>query len=188
EGNAPKCTKCQRNHPGPCTLKCHKCGKIGHYARDYRSTGNTNATNNQGDNGPNPRGNSCFECGNLGHFKRDCPKVNNKNGGNRNAQGWVYAVRNAERNGNATGNPDSNIITESYIERDSWLTVISSSKVQEYRAKGCQDFPSLPPAQPVDFQIDLIPRATPMARAPYHLAPSEMKELSEQLQELSDKG
>ncbi|GKD21009.1 putative reverse transcriptase domain-containing protein, partial [Tanacetum coccineum] len=35
---------------------------------------------------------------------------------------------------------------------------------------------------------DLIPGATPVARAPYRLAPSEMKELSEQLQELSDKG
>nr|GFA00712.1 hypothetical protein [Tanacetum cinerariifolium] len=47
EGNVPKCTKCQRNHPGPCTLKCHKYGKIGHYAGDCRSTGNTNATNNR---------------------------------------------------------------------------------------------------------------------------------------------
>nr|GFC78803.1 putative reverse transcriptase domain-containing protein [Tanacetum cinerariifolium] len=36
--------------------------------------------------------------------------------------------------------------------------------------------------------IDLIPRAAPVARAPYCLALSEMKELSEQLQELSDKG
>nr|GFA79922.1 hypothetical protein [Tanacetum cinerariifolium]GFA79923.1 hypothetical protein [Tanacetum cinerariifolium]GFA79933.1 hypothetical protein [Tanacetum cinerariifolium]GFA79934.1 hypothetical protein [Tanacetum cinerariifolium]GFA79958.1 hypothetical protein [Tanacetum cinerariifolium] len=53
-GNAPKCTKCQRNHSGPCTMKCHKCGKIGHYARDCRSTGNTSATNNRGGNGPNP--------------------------------------------------------------------------------------------------------------------------------------
>nr|GEZ14652.1 putative reverse transcriptase domain-containing protein [Tanacetum cinerariifolium] len=46
----------------------------------------------------------------------------------------------------------------------------------------------LPPARPVEFQIDLIPEAAPVARAPYHLAPSEMKELSEQLQELFDKG
>ncbi|GKF81170.1 hypothetical protein Tco_0239772, partial [Tanacetum coccineum] len=38
------------------------------------------------------------------------------------------------------------------------------------------------------FQIDLIPGAAPIARAPYRLAPSEMKELSEQLQDLSDKG
>ncbi|GKC34667.1 putative reverse transcriptase domain-containing protein [Tanacetum coccineum] len=51
-----------------------------------------------------------------------------------------------------------------------------------------EDLPGLPPAQPVQFQIDLIPGATPIARAPYRLAPSEMKELSEQLQDLSDKG
>ncbi|GJQ89231.1 putative reverse transcriptase domain-containing protein [Tanacetum coccineum] len=51
-----------------------------------------------------------------------------------------------------------------------------------------EDFPGLPPVRPVEFQIDLIPGAAPVARAPYCLAPSEMKELSEQLQELSDKG
>nr|GFC24955.1 hypothetical protein [Tanacetum cinerariifolium] len=82
-----------------------------HYARDCRSTGNTNATNNRGGNGPNPRGNGCFECGNSGHFKTDCPKLNNKNGGNGNAQGWVYDVGNAERNGNGAGNLDSNVVT-----------------------------------------------------------------------------
>nr|GFC58331.1 putative reverse transcriptase domain-containing protein [Tanacetum cinerariifolium] len=41
--------------------------------------------------------------------------------------------------------------------------------------------------RPVEFHIDLILRAAPVARAPYWLAPSEMKELSEQLQELFDK-
>ncbi|GKF38979.1 hypothetical protein Tco_0119040 [Tanacetum coccineum] len=51
-----------------------------------------------------------------------------------------------------------------------------------------EDLPGLPPARPVEFQIDLIPGATTVARAPYRLAPSEMKELSEQLQELSGKG
>ncbi|GKE21441.1 hypothetical protein Tco_1432953 [Tanacetum coccineum] len=51
-----------------------------------------------------------------------------------------------------------------------------------------EDLPSLPPTRQVEFQIDLIPGAAPVARAPYRLAPSEMKELSEQLKELSDKG
>ncbi|GKA02066.1 putative reverse transcriptase domain-containing protein [Tanacetum coccineum] len=51
-----------------------------------------------------------------------------------------------------------------------------------------EDLPGLPPARQVEFQIDLVPGAAPVARAPYRLAPSEMKELSEQLQELSDKG
>ncbi|GKF11311.1 hypothetical protein Tco_0049237, partial [Tanacetum coccineum] len=48
-----------------------------------------------------------------------------------------------------------------------------------------KDLPGLPPTRQVEFQIDLIPGATPVARAPYRLAPSEMKELSEQLKELS---
>nr|GFA79796.1 reverse transcriptase domain-containing protein [Tanacetum cinerariifolium] len=51
-----------------------------------------------------------------------------------------------------------------------------------------EDLPGLPPARPVEFQIDLIPGAAPVARAPYRLAPSEMKELLEQLHELSEKG
>ncbi|GKD20830.1 putative reverse transcriptase domain-containing protein [Tanacetum coccineum] len=51
-----------------------------------------------------------------------------------------------------------------------------------------EDLPSIPPVRQVEFQIDLVPGAAPVARAPYRLAPSEMKELVEQLQELSDKG
>ncbi|GJU02102.1 putative reverse transcriptase domain-containing protein [Tanacetum coccineum] len=103
-GSLPKCTKCYFHHNGPCTQKCHKCNKVGHFARDCR-------------------------------------------------------VGNAEKNGNASRNPDSNIVTEVFPE----------------------DFPGLPPARPVEFQIDLILGAASVARAPYRLAPSEMKELSKQL-------
>ncbi|GJZ22218.1 putative reverse transcriptase domain-containing protein [Tanacetum coccineum] len=341
-GSLPKCNKCHLHHNGPCTQRCHKCNKIGHFARDCRNTGNANVANTQKGNGATPKGNGCFECGAPGHFKRDCPKLKNKNGGNGNAQGWVYAVGNAEKRGNAPGNPDANVVTGTFLlnnhyasilfdtgadrsfistafssliniaptslencydveladgklvkidtiirgctlkflghpfnidlmpvelgsfdviigmdwlrryhavivcdeklvqipygnetltfcgnessnGRESRLAVISYSKAQEYMAKGCQvflaqisakkeedkserkqiedvpivrdfpevfpeDLPGLPPARPVEFQIDLVPGAAPVARAPYRLAPSEMKELSEQLQELSDKG
>ncbi|GJR47532.1 putative reverse transcriptase domain-containing protein [Tanacetum coccineum] len=51
-----------------------------------------------------------------------------------------------------------------------------------------KDLPGLPPAQHVEFQIDLVPGAAPVARAPYQLASAEMQELSTQLQELSDRG
>ncbi|GJY73829.1 putative reverse transcriptase domain-containing protein [Tanacetum coccineum] len=51
-----------------------------------------------------------------------------------------------------------------------------------------EELPGLPPPRQVEFRIDLIPGAAPVARAPYRLAPSEMKELSKQLQELSEKG
>ncbi|GJR69057.1 putative reverse transcriptase domain-containing protein [Tanacetum coccineum] len=50
------------------------------------------------------------------------------------------------------------------------------------------DLLGLPPTRQVEFQIDLIPGVAPVARAPYRLAPSKMKELSEQLKELSNKG
>nr|GEY44653.1 reverse transcriptase domain-containing protein [Tanacetum cinerariifolium] len=106
---------------------------------DDTSSSNANVANAQRDGKENPKGNGCFECGASRHFKRDFLKLKNKNGGNRNAQGWVYAV-------------------------------------------------GLPPARLVEFHIDLIPGAAPVARAPYRLAPSEMKEFLEQLQELSDKG
>nr|GEX37143.1 reverse transcriptase domain-containing protein [Tanacetum cinerariifolium] len=266
----------------------------------------TSATRN---NGANLKGNGCFKCGAPKHFKRDCLKLN-KDSGNVNAQGWVYAVGNAEKKGNASRDLDFNVVmgtfllnnhyasilfdtgadrsfistafsflidivptplgnsydveladgkivgvdtimrgctlnflnhpfnkdlmpielgsfdviigmdwlrrchavivydeklvrvpygnetlifhgNESNNGRESRLTVISCSKAQEYMAKGCQiflDLSGLPPARPVEFQIDLIPGAAPVARALYRLAPSEMKELSEQLQELYDKG
>ncbi|GJR30502.1 putative reverse transcriptase domain-containing protein [Tanacetum coccineum] len=51
-----------------------------------------------------------------------------------------------------------------------------------------EDLPGLPPTCQVEFHIELIPGAAPVARAPYRLAPVEIKELAEQLKELSDKG
>ncbi|GJT09622.1 putative reverse transcriptase domain-containing protein [Tanacetum coccineum] len=262
-GSLPKCTKCHLHHNGPCTQRCHKCNKIGHFARDCST----------------------------GHFKRDCPKLKNKDGGNGNAQGWVYAVGNAEKRGNASGNPDANVVTGTFLLNNhyasilfdtgadrSFISTAFSSLINiaptplencydveladgklvgiDTIIRGCTlnflDHPfnidlmpvelgsfdiiigmdwlrrchavivcdeklvqvpygnetltfcgnessngresrltvisCLPPARPVEFQIDLIPGAAPVARAPYRLAPSEMKELSEQLQELSDKG
>nr|GEU57693.1 hypothetical protein [Tanacetum cinerariifolium] len=172
------------------------------------------------DGNDTPKGNGCFECGTLGHFKRDCPKLKNKNGGNRNAQGWVYAIRNAEKNGNAPVNMNSNVVTGTFLLNNRYASILFdtgsdrsfisiafssliSAKKEEEKSKGKQlkdvpivrdfpkvfpeDLPGLPPARPVEFQIDLILGAAPVARAPYRLAPSEMKELSEQLKELSDR-
>ncbi|GKC71072.1 putative reverse transcriptase domain-containing protein [Tanacetum coccineum] len=51
-----------------------------------------------------------------------------------------------------------------------------------------EDLPGIPQTQKVGFQIELVHGAAPVSRAPYRLMPYEMKELSNQLQELSDKG
>ncbi|GKC49892.1 hypothetical protein Tco_1072637 [Tanacetum coccineum] len=61
------------------------------------------------------------------------------------------------------------------------LTVLDFPKVFP------EDFPGLPPTRQVEFQIDLVSGAAPVPRAPYRLAPSELQELSTQLQELFDK-
>ncbi|GJR90414.1 putative reverse transcriptase domain-containing protein, partial [Tanacetum coccineum] len=60
--------------------------------------------------------------------------------------------------------------------------------VRDFHKVFPKDLSGISPARQVEFQIDLVPGVAPVARAPYRLAPSEMKELAEQLQELSDKG
>ncbi|GKF20824.1 putative reverse transcriptase domain-containing protein, partial [Tanacetum coccineum] len=95
-GSKPLCAKCNYHHNGPCAPKCHKCNKVGHFARDCRSTTNANNVNHQRGTGSGQKP-ICFECGAQGHFKRGCPKLkNNNNRGNQvgggNAPAKVYAV------------------------------------------------------------------------------------------------
>ncbi|GJS43859.1 hypothetical protein Tco_0568902 [Tanacetum coccineum] len=157
------------------------------------------------------------------NFTRDCPKLKNKDGGNRNAQGWVYAVGNLEKRGNTPGNLDANVVTvangrESPV--DSYLMFqklkskmpkmsgpfyaqISAKKEEDNRKKtddgrtNRPDFPEvisrglsrLPPARTREFLNRLNP-AEPHTRswATESIGPSEMKELSEQLQEILTRG
>ncbi|GJT71444.1 putative reverse transcriptase domain-containing protein [Tanacetum coccineum] len=223
-GSLPKCIKCHFYHNGPCTQKCHKCNKVGHFARDCRSSGNANVANAQRDNKAIPKGNGCFECGAPGHFKRDCPKLKNKDGGKWSFISSAFSspidiAQTPLENSYDVELADGKIVGHGLVNkvsrRDrvlkstwrkdvrSFLAQISAKKeedksegkqlkdvpiVQDFSEVFLEDLPGLPPARPVEFQIDLIPGAAPVARAPYRLAPSKIKELSEQLKELSDKG
>nr|GEW19479.1 putative reverse transcriptase domain-containing protein [Tanacetum cinerariifolium] len=60
--------------------------------------------------------------------------------------------------------------------------------VREFLEVFLEDLPDLSLIRQVEFQIDLIPRAAPIARAPYILTPLEIQELSNQLQEITDRG
>ncbi|GKD30028.1 putative reverse transcriptase domain-containing protein [Tanacetum coccineum] len=149
----------------PCTVKCRSCGKIGHLTRDW-------------------------------HFKKDCPKLKNQNHGNKpiihKSKGKAYAI------GGGDANSGSNIVIDV-----SYAIKLADGRISKTNTvlRGCtigllednaysfpKDLPGLPPARQVKFQIDFVPGAALVARAPYRLTPSKMKELSAQLQELFDKG
>ncbi|GJS26103.1 reverse transcriptase domain-containing protein [Tanacetum coccineum] len=98
----------------------------------------------------------------------------------------------------------SSIRTQKYIDQGCQVFLIQMMKeekaetperriedvpiVRDFPEVFPKDLPGLPPTRQVEFHIELIPGAAPVARAPYRLAPAEMKELAEQLKELSDKG
>ncbi|GKC31425.1 putative reverse transcriptase domain-containing protein, partial [Tanacetum coccineum] len=97
----------------------------------------------------------------------------------------------------------SSIRTQGYIDKGCQVFLVQMMKKEETEASEKriedvpvvrdfpevfpEDLPGLPPTRQVEFHIELIPGAAPVARAPYRLAPAEMKELAEQLKELSDK-
>ncbi|KAJ9541425.1 hypothetical protein OSB04_027931 [Centaurea solstitialis] len=68
------------------------------------------------------------------------------------------------------------------------LSIADVPVVSEYPDVFPEDLPGIPPEREVEFGIDLVPGAAPVARTPYRLAPPELQELSNQLQELSAKG
>ncbi|GJS09236.1 reverse transcriptase domain-containing protein [Tanacetum coccineum] len=190
-GSLPLCTKCNYHHKGPCAPRCNKCKKFGRLARNCRSSGPNNNNNNRGNSGATQNAVTCYECGVQGHYKKDFPKLKNRNRGNQcgngNALAKVYVV------GNAGTNLDSNIVTTHVTTKE------TEDKSEEKRLEDIpivrdfpevflEDLPGLPPTRQVEFQIDLMPGDAHVARAPYRLAPSKMKELSEQLQEIFDKG
>ena len=60
--------------------------------------------------------------------------------------------------------------------------------VREFPDVFPEELPGIPLEREVDLSIEIVPGTTPMSRAPYKMAPTELKELKSQLQELMDKG
>ncbi|GJR79233.1 putative reverse transcriptase domain-containing protein [Tanacetum coccineum] len=85
------------------------------------STANANTANNQRGIGTGQKP-TCYECRAQGHFKREFPKLKNNNhgnqGGNGNAPVKVYAV------GRAGTNPDSNVITGTFLLNNLYASVL----------------------------------------------------------------
>ncbi|GJV36220.1 hypothetical protein Tco_1408697 [Tanacetum coccineum] len=159
DGSLPLCNQCKFHHNGPCT------------------------------------------CRSLGHYKSNCPIVKFQN---RMDMYWKGKAQ--------LGSSDVIIgmdwlsmyhamivSAEKIVRHHVFLEHVTTKETEDKSGeKRLEDIPivwdfpeelsGLPLTRQVEFQIDLMPGVAPVARAPYRLAPSKMKELSEQLQELSDKG
>ncbi|GJT56916.1 reverse transcriptase domain-containing protein [Tanacetum coccineum] len=192
-GNRPLCNKCTLHHTGPCTIKCNICNRVVHLTRNCRNKGPATGSNQQ------PVLVICHACGGKGHYANQCQKTTNNN-----AQGRSYMLRDR----NAYQNP--NVVMGMFLLNQHLARVLFDSGAYKSfvsislasmlnippitidtfynieMADGnpevfLEDLPGLPPVRQVEFQIDLILGAAPVARAPYRLAPSEMQELSDQL-------
>ncbi|GKC97656.1 putative reverse transcriptase domain-containing protein [Tanacetum coccineum] len=75
----------------------------------------------------------------------------------------------------------------SWLEEMEYVLYISECPA-ERQVEFASDLPCLPSFREVEFHIDLVPEAMPIAKSPYRLAPTEMQELSNQLKELQEKG
>ncbi|GKA68790.1 putative reverse transcriptase domain-containing protein, partial [Tanacetum coccineum] len=196
-GPLPLCNKFKLYHEGPCTVRCGKCNKVGHLNRDCKVT--SSITSTQRDQN---RGN---EAGNKNGFGEARGKAYVLGGGEANPDSNVvkgtFLLNNHYASMIFDSGADRSFVSTTFstlldITPDtlnvSYVVELADGRISKTNTilRGCipKDLPRLPPSRQVEFQIDLVPGAAPVARAPYRLAPSELQELSTQLQELSDKG
>ncbi|GJT34865.1 putative reverse transcriptase domain-containing protein [Tanacetum coccineum] len=248
-GSLPMCKRCFTHHDGPCTIKCHKCGKVGHKSRYSKEKSVATGANAQ----PVL---TCYDCGEQGHTRNRCPKKV-KQEETEEVRGRAYAIKDAEPHG-------LNVVTSTFLLNNRYASVLFDSGFD--RSFVDTRFSSMLNIEPVKisasykvelvdgrvvstntilkgctlnlvnhlFEIDLmpieigtfdiiigmdclvkrnafiiygekvvcipygnktlivesdkVPGVAPVARAPYRLAPSEMRQLSVQLQELLEKG
>nr|GEX55429.1 hypothetical protein [Tanacetum cinerariifolium] len=107
-----KCNRCRMQHYGNCLIKCNKCGKIRHKARDYWSKVVATGANAQ----PVV---TCYGCGEKGHIKTNCPKRNNPR--RNEARGQAYALR----DGNQNLGP--NVVTGTFLLNNCYARVLFDS-------------------------------------------------------------
>ncbi|GJV45617.1 putative reverse transcriptase domain-containing protein [Tanacetum coccineum] len=198
-GNRPLCKKCTLHHIRPCTVKCNTYNKVVYLTMNCRNKGPATGSNLLPGRAYMLRDKNAHQDPNV-------------------VTDTFYNIEMADRNLVSTNTviqgATLTLLNQPFkidlmpIKLGSFDAVIGMDWLSKYHARiicdekcvhipindetliirGDQNLPGLPPVRQVEFQIDLIPGAAPVARAPYRLAPSEMQELSNQLQELADRG
>ncbi|GJY79121.1 reverse transcriptase domain-containing protein [Tanacetum coccineum] len=199
-GSLPMCKKCTLHHTGPCNVKCQTCNKVGHQTRNCRNKGPATRSNLQ------PVSVTCHACGEKGHYKSQCSRANN----NAHRRAYMLRDKNAHQDPNVVTDTtydiemaDGNLVGTNTviqgctlillnqpfkidlmpIKLGSFDVVIGMDWLSKYHARIICDKKVI--HIPIDGETLIIRGAAPVARAPYRLAPSEMQELSDQLQELA---
>ncbi|GJW28587.1 putative reverse transcriptase domain-containing protein, partial [Tanacetum coccineum] len=121
---------------------------------------------------------TCYECGGQGHYRSDCPKLKDRNRGNKvgnkngvgEARGKAYVLSGGD------ANPDSNVVKGTFLLNNHYAFILIDSGAD--RSFVSTTFSAL---------LDITPDTLDISYA-VELAPTELQELSTQLQELSDMG
>nr|GEY76999.1 putative reverse transcriptase domain-containing protein [Tanacetum cinerariifolium] len=181
--NRPLCQRCTLHHIGACTIRCRVCNKIGHLTKNCRNKGPATG-----------RADRSFVSISFASML-NIPSITLDTTYNiEMADGNLISTNTVIQGWTLTLLKQPFEIDLMSIKLGSFDVVIGLDWLSKYHAKIiCDEKVVHIPIEDEtliirEFQIDLIPRAALVARAPYRLAPSEMQELSNQLQELADRG
>nr|GEU48741.1 reverse transcriptase domain-containing protein [Tanacetum cinerariifolium] len=112
-GTLPVCEHCFIRHDGPCTIKCHKCRKVGHKSRYCKKKSVTTGANDQ------PVW-TCYDCREQGHTRKRCPKKV-KQEETEEVCGRAYAIKDAEPQG-------PNMVTGTFLLNNRYASVLFDSR------------------------------------------------------------
>nr|GEU36868.1 hypothetical protein [Tanacetum cinerariifolium] len=108
-GSLPVYESCFTHHDGPCTIKCHKCGKVRHKARYCKDKNVAMGANAQ----PIP---NCYDYGEQGHTRNRCPKkVKQEETGE--VHGRAYDIEDANPKG-------PNVVTGTFLLNNRYASVL----------------------------------------------------------------
>nr|GEY51318.1 hypothetical protein [Tanacetum cinerariifolium] len=206
-GSLPYYNKCSLHHEGSCIMRCGNCKRVGHQTRDYRSAAAApNTTRAAVGNQPSIICYECGRSVVSSTFSAlldVAPSTLDTSYAVELADGRISET-NIILKGctlGILGHPfdidlmpvelrSFNIIIGMNWMAKNHVVIVCDEKVihilyrdevlinQSDDIEGRKDFPGLPPARQVEFQIDVVPGAAPVVRASYRLAPAEMQELS----------
>ncbi|GJT03229.1 putative reverse transcriptase domain-containing protein [Tanacetum coccineum] len=112
DGKLLLCERCFTRHVGQCTIKCHKCGKVGHKSRYCKEKNVATGANAL----PIP---TCYDCGEQGHTRNLCRrKVKQEEVGEVRSR--AYAIKDAEPKG-------PNMVTGTFLLNNGYAFVLFDS-------------------------------------------------------------